>query len=144
MAVGIGNAESQRTGGVAQGKLQPVIVGICHVLQREDLTKTGGELPKAVGIGKVLPRRTEARRLQVDEVYIRIVPDGSGGIRWSDKSKTISVVRIAQSAGDGLAGRETIRSKRIVGRHCRDQLVDLEFGGEMGSLASDVAQSCDG
>src|ERR1700678_3427181 len=134
MAVGVRTSESQRTGGPSQRELQPVVVGIRHVLQREDLTKAGSKLPEAVGIGEVLTRRAKTRRLEVDEVRVRVVPDSSTGVGWRYKSETRAVVRIAYGAGNRLTGRKTIRSKWVVSRDCRNQLVGLEFCSEMGSL----------
>ena len=52
-------------------------------------------------------------------------------------------IGIAYRTCNRLTGCKAEWPKRVVGRDRRDQLVDLEFGGEMGSLAADVAKSCD-
>ena len=146
MAVGVGNAESEWPGVAAQRGLQAVVVRIGDVLQREDLSQAGRKCAQAVGIGKVFSRRAKASRLQINEICIGVSPGRSAGIRWRNKSKLRAVVRIAESAGNGLTRRKSVGPwpKWVVRRHGRNELVDLKFGGEMRSLAADITKGCDG
>src|SRR6202035_1312885 len=142
VAIGVGNLQAQRSFGASQGHWQTVVVGIRDVLEGEYFAQSWRECPQSVRIWKATDFGAITGCFQVDE------PGGAcrDGVAFYKKARAVESGAGGRSNrldGLKLAGKRWSQplQERVIGSVHGRQLIDLKFGRQMRSFATDISNT---